>query len=61
MTITHDELVEMMTAEKEEIAKHKWIESEKVGYDLGIYACLDWIHRFAAKWREEYEKRKNSK
>jgi len=56
MTTTHDELAEMIALEKEEIAKHKWIESQKAGYDLGIYACLDWIHRYAAKWREEYEK-----
>ncbi len=31
-------------AEREEILRHKWIESEKVGYDIGFErALLDWI------------------
>jgi hypothetical protein len=37
----------------EEIEKHKWIESEKVGYDLGYLAVLDWIKKHAKKFREE--------
>jgi len=40
-------------AEREEILRHKWIESEKEGHDIGFeHALLDWIvkHRFA--WRE---------
>ena len=31
-------------AEREEILKHKWIESEKAGYDIGFERALtDWI------------------
>ena len=31
-------------AEREEILKHKWIESEKAGTDIGFEkALLDWI------------------
>ena len=31
-------------AEKDEILKHKWIESEKVGHDIGFEkALVDWI------------------
>jgi len=31
-------------AEREEILRHKWIESEKAGYDIGFErALLDWI------------------
>ena len=31
-------------AEREEILKHKWIESEKAGADIGFEkALLDWI------------------
>ena len=39
-------------AEREEILKHKWIESEKVGYDIGFEQALtDWIVKHRAKWR----------
>ena len=39
-------------AEREEILKHKWIESEKVGYDIGFERALtDWIMRHRSKWR----------
>ena len=40
-------------AEREEILKHKWIESEKVGYDIGFERALtDWIVRHRSKWRK---------
>lgn len=40
-------------AEREEILKHKWIESEKVGYDIGFERALtDWIIRHRSKWRK---------
>jgi len=39
-------------AEREEILKHKWIESEKAGYDIGFEQALtDWIVKHRAKWR----------
>ena len=39
-------------AEKEEILKHKWIESEKRGHDIGFEAALvDWITKHRAGWR----------
>jgi hypothetical protein len=39
-------------AEREEILKHKWIESEKAGYDIGFErALLDWIVKYRAQWR----------
>lgn len=37
--------------ESEEMKKHKWIESEKVGRDLGNIAILDWIKKYAASYR----------
>jgi hypothetical protein len=41
-------------AEREEILKHKWIESEKLGYDIGFEkALLDWIVRHRASWRNQ--------
>ncbi len=39
-------------AEREEILRHKWFESEKAGYDIGFERALtDWITRHRAKWR----------
>ena len=39
-------------AEKEEILKHKWIESEKAGHDIGFDRALtDWIVKHRSKWR----------
>ena len=48
--ITRDDLREMLEAEKIEMDKHKWIESQKAHCDLGIYAILDWINKYAASW-----------
>ncbi|WYJ06683.1 DUF4032 domain-containing protein [Opitutia bacterium KCR 482] len=39
-------------AEREEILKHKWLESEKAGHDIGYdRALLDWIMNHREKWR----------
>jgi len=43
-------------AQIEEIMKHKWIESEKAGRDIGKKAVGDWIEKHAAAWRREWEK-----
>jgi hypothetical protein len=40
-------------AEREEILKHKWIESEKAGSDIGFEkALLDWIVKHRSNWRD---------
>jgi hypothetical protein len=40
-------------AEREEILRHKWIESEKAGYDIGFErALLDWIVKHRSTWRK---------
>jgi hypothetical protein len=40
-------------AEREEILKHKWIESEKAGHDIGFeHALTDWIVKHRGKWRK---------
>ena len=40
-------------AEREEILKHKWIESEKAGHDIGFEQALtDWIMKHRSKWRK---------
>ncbi len=41
-------------AEREEVLKHKWIESEKAGMDIGFEkALLDWIVKHRSSWREK--------
>ncbi len=36
----------------EEIMKHKWLESERLGYDIGFErALLDWIRKHRDNWR----------
>jgi hypothetical protein len=40
-------------AEREEILRHKWIESEKVGHDIGFEkALLEWVLRHRGGWRQ---------
>jgi len=40
-------------AEREEILRHKWIESEKAGHDIGFEQALtDWIIKHRASWRK---------
>jgi hypothetical protein len=41
-------------AEREEILRHKWIESEKQGQDIGFErALLDWIIKYRSSWRSD--------
>lgn len=41
-------------AEREEILRHKWIESEKAGHDIGFEkALLDWIVKHRSAWRQK--------
>lgn len=40
-------------AEREEILRHKWLESEKAGYDIGFeWALTDWIMKHRSKWKK---------
>lgn len=39
-------------AERDEILRHKWIESEKAGRDIGFeQALLDWVRNHREAWR----------
>lgn len=45
-------LYQEFLAEREEILRHKWIESEKMGKDIGFErALLDWIRKHRQNWR----------
>jgi Domain of unknown function (DUF4032) len=47
-------------AEREEILRHKWLESEKAGHDIGFEkALLDWIVKFRSSWREKRQRASN--
>ena len=44
-------------AERAEILRHKWIESEKAGRDIGFEkALLDWIVKHRSNWRDRRRK-----
>lgn len=46
---------EYLAAQRAEIERYKWIESEKACCDLGRGAVLNWIQNHAAAWRMWYE------
>jgi hypothetical protein len=47
------ELYREFLAEREEILKHKWLESEKLGQDIGFEkALLDWVTNHRSEWRQ---------
>ncbi|HJN89608.1 MAG TPA: hypothetical protein QGG93_04665 [Verrucomicrobiota bacterium] len=40
-------------AEREEVLRHKWLESERLGRDIGFErALMDWVLNHRAKWRK---------
>ncbi|HWA09641.1 MAG TPA: hypothetical protein VG838_09345 [Opitutaceae bacterium] len=50
--VKQSSLYQEFLAEREEILKHKWIESERLGYDIGFErALLDWIRKHRESWR----------
>lgn len=50
--VKQSNLYQEFLAEREEILKHKWIESERLGYDIGFErALLDWIRKHRDAWR----------
>jgi hypothetical protein len=51
--VKNSSLYREFQAEREEILKHKWIESEKAGHDIGFEQALtDWIIKHRSKWRK---------
>jgi len=41
-------------AERDEILRHKWFESQKAGHDIGFdHALLDWTFKFRSSWRAQ--------
>ncbi len=51
-------LYQEFLAEREEILKHKWIQSEEAGRDIGLETALvDWAVNHRAKWKKEVQGR----
>jgi hypothetical protein len=45
-------LYRALVAEREEILRHKWFESEQAGYDIGYAnARVSWLVHHRARWR----------
>ena len=48
-------LYQAYCAERKEILRHKWIESEKAGRDIGFdVALIDWTVHHHLAWRRAY-------
>lgn len=42
----------------DEINRHKWIESEKAGYDIGFEkAAEDWIEQYSQEWMDANQRK----
>ena len=51
--INNSSVYQYYCAERDEILKHKWLESEKVGKDIGFEkALMDWIMYHRSDWRK---------
>lgn len=51
MNIQNTSLYKEFLAQREEILKHKWYESEKAGQDVGFgRALVNWTLNFKTKW-----------
>lgn len=52
--VKNSKLYKEFLAERQEILCHKWIESEKVGCDIGFERALfDWIVKYRSAWLDE--------
>ena len=54
------DLKKFLELQDREIERHKWIESEKAGKDLGAEAIIDWILRYADQFSDHYRKRRTT-
>ena len=49
--VTRSSVYQEFLAEREEILRHKWIESEKAGKDIGFDKALqDWVRKHRNHW-----------
>jgi hypothetical protein len=54
--LKNSKLYKEFLKEREEILKHKWIESQKANKDVGFeWALLDWNLHHRSIWRKEQD------
>lgn len=54
LILQNSSFLKLLIMEREEILRHKWLESEKAGYDIGWdRALIDWTIKHRAKWLNE--------
>jgi hypothetical protein len=62
MNVSQTSLYKEFQALKEEVNRHKWIESEKVGYDIGFTkALIDWTIKHKSQWVAERRRERRKK
>lgn len=61
MDESRKKFLEYLSAQLEEIKRHRWIESEKAGTDLGQHAVADWIQKYARNFRDYWERQNSLK
>ena len=50
--VKRSSLYKEFLAERDEILRHKWLESERLGKDIGFEkALIDWIRKHRDDWR----------
>ena len=57
VNVTTSAVYKEYMAMRTEIDKHKWYESEKVGYDIGfVKALFDWTIKYKTAWINKRKK-----
>jgi hypothetical protein len=52
-------LYRQFQAQRQEILKHKWYESEKAGHDIGFDRALtDWTIKHGSEWLKRWKQEK---
>jgi hypothetical protein len=52
-SVEESSLYREFMAERDEIFRHKWIESEKKGHDIGFdKALMEWVVKYRSEWRK---------
>ena len=53
--LENSSLYQRYLAERDEILRHKWLESEKEGHDIGFErALVDWVLNHRSRWRKKH-------
>lgn len=58
--MTKEQFHKFMQDQTNEINIYKWVQSERVGHDLGNECCIEWVMKFAKKFREDWERKNNT-